>query len=708
MGGGEAHMNGALRFGWSSRTPLLLQSEAAECGLACLAMVAGHHGLHIDLGSLRARHGLSLKGATLADLVVLAGALKLSARSMKLEPEQLGRVQLPCVLHWDFNHFVVLTEVRRGHCTVHDPAHGERRCSSAELARHFTGIALELAPRHDFEVANQRRSLKLGALIGPLPGLRSAAVRIGAVAAVLQLLVLIAPFYLQWVVDQVLLAQDVDLLVVLAIGFGLLALLQAGVTALRGGLLMVVGTTLNLQMQSRLMQHLVRLPMAWFGKRHIGDVVSRFESASSIQRTLTGSLIETLIDGATALLTLGLMFFYAAPLAGVSAGAAALYAGLRAATHRPLRQATEEQIVRNARQHSHFLESVRGIQCIRLHAHEHSRVSAWRDLAVDHFNAALRTQRLALVHQSLQGLLLGLENVITVGLGAMLVLKTAEGSAFSVGMLFAFFAYKTQFMQRFNSLVDKGLELRMLRLHTDRIADVALQAAEPDDDAALPDDEPPIAAGAIALNHVGFAYAESDAPVLQDVSFSIAAGETVAIVGRSGGGKTTLVKLMLGLLAPTHGSITIDGMPLRQLGAARYRRAVASVMQDDQLFAGSIAENICFFEPQPDVARIERCARLAAVADDIAALPMRYHTLVGDQKQRILLARALYRRPRILFLDEATSHLDVMRERSVNAAIRALGITCVIVAHRPETIASADRVIALEGGRLGRDLKSAA
>jgi ATP-binding cassette subfamily B protein RaxB len=346
------------------------------------------------------------------------------------------------------------------------------------------------------------------------------------------------------------------------------------------------------------------------------------------------------------------------------------------------------------------------MQGIKLFAREDLRATAWQNLVVDQFNAGIRSQRLALLYQGLNGLLFGVENVVTVWLGARLVLDVSTGSGFSVGMLFAFVAYKTQFVQRVAALIEKGLEMRMLGLHTERVADIALTAPEPRDAVAEIDDG--ALTGTIELKNVSFRYAETDAPLIDDVSLRVEAGESIAIVGPSGSGKTTLVKLMLGLLQPTAGSIEIDGIPLARLGLSRYRNAVACVMQDDQLFAGSIAENVCFFDPRPDRERIAACARLADVHDDIVAMPMKYNTLVGDmgtvfsggQKQRILLARALYRDPAILFLDEATSHLDIARERCVNDAVRRLDLTRVIVAHRTETIASADRVVKLAGGRI--------
>ena len=697
----------SLDFSFAQSTPLILQSEAAECGHACLAMVASHHGHRIDLASLRARHSVSLKGTTLAAIMRLATSLHLGARPLRLEIRHLGELKLPCVLHWDLNHFVVLTRVRSGRsATLLDPARGRVEMPLAEFSRHFTGVALELQPTQAFVPTQERRTLSLRAMVGRLPRLSGSLAQLLVLAMLLQLFAIAAPFYLQWMVDEALVAQDRDLVSVLGVGFLLLALLQAGVTGLRAWVLMVLGTTLNLQLLSNLFQHLVRLPMVWFDRRHIGDVVSRFESLNAIQRTLTTSFLESLIDGVMATATFAMMFLYSARLAWIGLAAAALYALLRLVLYRPFRQATEEQIVRQARQHSHFLETIRGMQGIKLFACEDQRAAVWKNLVVDQANASIRTQRLSLLYQALNALLFGVENVVTVWLGARLVLDASAGSGFSVGMLFAFIAYKTQFVQRSAALVEKGLELRMLSLHTERVADIAMTAVEPCDDGPAVLDEP--VGRSIEMKDVSFRYSDVDPLLIDNVSLRIEGGESVAFVGASGSGKTTLVKLMLGLLQPTSGSIEIGGVPLARLGLARYRQSVASVMQDDLLFAGSVAENIAFFDTHVDMERVVECARLASVHEDVSAMPMQYNTLVGDmgcvfsggQKQRILLARALYRQPGILFLDEATSHLDVNRERSVNEAVRALNLTRVIVAHRSETIASADRVIKLGGGRV--------
>ena len=699
-----------LNFSLLQRTPLILQTEAAECGLACIAMIASYHGYRIDLSTLRTRHAISLRGSTLSDLIQLSGQLKLNSRPLRLDLENLSELKLPCLLHWNFDHFVVLTKVSGNRVSLLDPAIGERELLITEFSKYFTGVALELIPTNEFTPRVDTRRVKLKSLIGRLPGIGGSVTQIIILSFVLQLFVILAPFYMQWIVDQALVTQDYDLITVLGMGFLLLAMVHAGVTALRAWVLMVLGTTLNLQMITNLFRHLIRLPMSWFSKRHIGDIVSRFDSLNVIQRTLTTDFLEALIDGIMVILTFCMMLFYSFQLAMVAFVAATAYAILRFTLYRPLRLATEEHIVRGAKQQSHFLETIRGMQSIKLFAHEEPRTTAWQNLTVDQFNASIRTQRLDILYQGLNGLLFGIENVITIWLGALLVLDTANGSAFSIGMLFAFMAYKTQFVQRVAGLIEKGIELNMLGLHTERVGDIALTTPEPQDNSG--GSKSVSLDGRIEVKQLVFRYAETDPFVLQGVSFTILPGESVAIAGPSGCGKTTLVKLMLGLLQPDDGSIEVDGMPLTRYGISDYRRVVTSVMQDDQLFAGSISENICFFDSKPDIDRIKESARLASIHEDIVTMPMQYNTLVGDmgtvlsggQKQRLLLARALYRQPSILFLDEATSHLDVARECSVNKAISKLKLTRIIVAHRPETIASANRVITLSNGKVVSDV----
>ena len=700
--------------GWfgGRRVPLVLQTEAAECALACLAMVAAAHGHSTDLPTLRQQFSLSLKGATMADLVRMAGDLKLNPRALRAEPAQLAQLALPCVLHWDLNHFVVLTAVRGNMVTLHDPARGVRRMRLDELSRHFTGIALELTPAADFTPKTERQSVTLKQLLGPVRGLKRSLAQIFVLAAGLEAFVLLSPFFLQWVVDGVLVSADRDLLVTLGIGFGLLVLLQVAAAAIRSWAVLHLSATLNLQWLSNVFAHLMRLPMAWFEKRHTGDVWSRFAAVQQIQKTLTTHFIEAVLDGLLVVATLTMMLFYSVTLTLVVLGAVAAYAALRWAFFRPLREATEEALVHEARQSSHFLESLRGVQSIKLFNRQADRQARFMNRVVDTMNADIATRKLELMFSVLHRLLFGVERVAVVWLGALLVME----QQLSVGMLFAFVAFKEQFAQRISALIDKGVELRMLRLQGERLADIVLAAPEDEGLPRLgrPDRAEVAETPRIEVRGLTFRYADGEPDVLRGVSFAVEPGESVAIVGPSGCGKTTLLKLMLGIHAPSAGELRVGGMPLAQLGLANWRDLVGTVMQDDALLAGSVADNICFFADAPDTRWIAECARLAAVHDEIEAMPMGYHTLIGDmggslsggQRQRLLLARALYKRPRILLLDEATSALDIDRERTVNQQVRQLQLTRLIVAHRPETIASASRVIVLGEGRVMQDFRS--
>ena len=703
----------ALRFGWfKPRAPMLLQTEAAECGLACLAMVAACHGLVTDLPTLRRRFPLSLKGATLADLTRIAAQLHFTPRALRAELSHLSQLQLPCVLHWELNHFVVLTEVTSKGAVIHDPARGVRRLSTAEVSKAFTGVVLELTPATDFKPKVRKQTVTLRQLLGRVTGLKRSLLQIFALALALEAFMLLSPFFMQWVVDGVLVSADRDLLVTLGLGFGLLVLIQVATGAIRSWAVLYLSATLNLQWLSNVFAHLMRLPMPWFEKRHTGDVMSRFGAVQQIQQTLTTHFIEAVLDGLLVVLTLAMMWVYSGTLTAIALGCVVVYALLRWAFFRPLREATEEAIVFDAKKSSHFLESLRGVQSIKLFNRQEDRQAQFMNRVVDAMNANITTRKLDLVFSVSHKLVFGLERIAVVWVGALLVLDRS----FSVGMLFAFFAYKEQFALRVSGLIDKVVELKMLKLQGERLADIVLTA--PEEEVMVP--ARAMSAGASAqapsleLRGVGFRYSESDPILLHNLNVLIEPGESVAIVGPSGCGKTTLLKLMLGIHSPQRGEILVGGVPLKQLGLRAWRESFATVMQDDQLFAGSISENISFFEPQADAAWIEECARVASVSDDIEAMPMAYHTLIGDmgtsisggQKQRLLLARALYKRPQFLFLDEATSALDVDRERLVNQAVRQLNITRVIVAHRPETIASAGRVIVLSEGRIAQDLRS--
>ncbi|WP_407971075.1 peptidase domain-containing ABC transporter [Burkholderia pyrrocinia] len=695
----------ALQFGWRRRLPVMLQTQAAECGLACVGMIASYHGRDLDLVSLRRRFSPSLKGATLNDVMLMAYRLGLASRALRLELDELGKLRCPCILHWDMNHFVVLKSVSRSGITIHDPARGVRDVPLAEVSDHFTGVALELMPSPSFARARERESISMATLIGGVTGIRAAFAQVLLLSVALEVFGIVTPFYMQWVMDQVLVSADADLLTLLGIGFLLVVLFQNAVAALRSWVVTWFSSLLGVQWTANVCSHLFRLPMTYFEQRHIGDVVSRFGAIGTIQGTLTTQFVGALLDGAMAIVTLAMLFVYSPTLTWLVLGLFAAYGAIRWLAYRPFRQANEEHIVYAARAESNLLESIRGVQAIKLANKQEARVATYANAVVETTNKNVVIQRLSIGFSTLQGVISGAGRVALVWLAA----KQVIDGQFSAGMLVAFVSFADQFMARGAGLIGTVIDFRMLRLHGERLADIVLTDAEADMEAKAaraPAAGGHAAAPAIDVRDVRFRYTETEPWVLDGCSFSIAPGESVALVGPSGQGKTTMAKVLLGLLTPEHGSVRVDGVDIRKLGLHQHRELIGCVMQDDILFAGSIADNIGFFDPQPDQARIEEAARLAQIHDDIAAMPMGYQSLVGDmgsslsggQCQRVLLARAFYRKPAILVLDEATSHLDVERERLINDAVRAMNITRIIIAHRPETIRSADRVVELARG----------
>jgi ATP-binding cassette subfamily B protein RaxB len=684
-----------MKFSWTQKLPIIYQTEGAECGLACLAMVAGYHGAQIDLPALRQRFSLSLRGATLAHIIRFAGALDLTGRPLRIELEDLAYLKTPCILHWKMDHFVVLKKVTRKYIFLHDPAMGPRRVSHAEAGRYFTGVVLELTPTPSFVPRDERQPLRLRDLIGRIVGLRRALGQIFVLAAALELFSIVSPLFLQLTVDKVVSASDRDLLLTLGVGFMLLIGLQAGLGALRSWATLYFGASLKLQWYANLFSHMVRLPVSFFEKRYFGDIMSRFEGAEAIQRTLTNNSIEAVLDGLISIFILGVMFLYSSKLALIVVASVVLYVGLRNLAYMPLRKSMEEQIMRLAKQQGFLIETLRGIRTIKVLGREDGRKTRWMNLLVDSTNAQVETERLNLLFKAANTLIFGLQSVAVVWAGAMLVLA----GNFSIGMLFAFVAYQEQFKARVTMLVDRFYEFRMLSLQMQRLADVAL--AKPELTGA---DLPPVAAedASIAVEHLFFRYSDAEPWLLEDVSFRVAPGECVAVVGPSGAGKSTLLKLIAGLLCPQSGEVIVNGHSV-STGRAAVTGNVGFVLQDDCLFAGTIADNIAFASDIADMERVVECARLACLDDEINAMPMGYSTLVGDmgsalsggQQQRLLLARALYPRPAILVLDEATSHLDVPTEQRIAITLAELRMTRIFAAHRPDTIRIADRVIGL-------------
>ena len=690
-----------LNFSRARRLPVVIGVEAAECGLVCMTMISRFHGHDVDLNGLRQRFSLSLAGATLRSLMGLADQLGFASRAVKVEIEDLGRLALPAVLHWNLNHFVVLKRIDGRGAVIHDPATGARTVSHDELSRCFTGVALEVTPTADFAPVTARMPVKLTTLWSRLTGFWPAMVQVLALSAALQLVTFALPFQIQLVIDEAVFRSDRDLLTVLAIGFGALVLVQGAIELMRGWALTVFGQMMSYQMVGNLVRHLLRLPADFFEKRHVGDILSRLGSATQIQALLTRGIVAAVIDGVMALVAGVILFVYSATLAGIVFASVALNLVVAFALFPAMRRRQEEQIVETAREQTYLMETVRASTTLKVMGREAEREGGWRNLYARVVNAAVSVGKFQLSLTFVQNVITGMQTILVIYLGARAIIA-ADG--LSVGMLFAFLSFRQTFTDRTNTLINQAIQFRFVKLHLDRLSDIV--TAEPETRAA--DVRAPVKVeGGMSVEGVSFRYGAADRMVLRDVSLDIAPGEFVAVTGPSGGGKTTLLKLMLGLRPPTEGQIRLDGMAATPELWRGWRESVGVVAQDDRLLSGTIADNIAFFDPGLDMRRVQAAAEAAQVHADIARMPMHYLSLVGDmgsalsggQKQRIMLARALYREPKVLFLDEGTANLDVATEETIAELVASLPITRIVVAHRPALIRRADRVLTIESGR---------
>lgn len=680
------------------RLPSILQAEAAECGLACMAMVASYHGYHCDLLSLRQRFGSSARGATLQSLMDIAESLELTPRALRIDLEDLPDLSLPAVLHWNFNHFVVLKAVKRGSVVIHDPAVGVRTYSLNEVNQKLTGIVLELSPRSEFVTGKDNNELKLWDFWRGLQGLVPSIVQILALSLLIQVFALAAPFYMQLVVDEVLVKHDGDLLTVLGIGFAGLTFISVVTKALRGFSMIYLTSLLSFNIGNSVMHHIIRLPLEYFQKRHLGDVISRFESLKPIQSFITGASVSIIIDGLLAITTLAMIFTYSPLLTLVVVLSIVLYAVFRLLQFRPLRSSNHENITTTAKLDSLFMESIRSLQGIKLANRESQREGIWRQQFARTISTGARVGRLTVTYGAVNGLLTGMEYVLVIFLGANEVLN----GTLTIGMLYAFMAFRSHFSSSIISIVDQTLQYKMVGLHLERLSDITLSEQEK----GLKDQGQfsiPIT-GHLELINNSFCYAGSKHAIFENISISIPAGSFIALYGPSGVGKSTLLKVMMGLVEPTTGEVLADGQSLDKIGLRSYRKAIAAVTQEDALFSGSLKDNITFFDLSPDGDRIIEVAKLAEIHDDILQMPMGYESLIGDmgmalsqgQQQRLLISRALYGHPKILFLDEGTAHLDKETEEKIMVKLKGLGITCIFVTHNPNLLGYADSIIRWE------------
>ncbi|EPB4594803.1 peptidase domain-containing ABC transporter [Escherichia coli] len=686
-----------LDMRWRRRVPVIHQTETAECGLACLAMICGHFGKNIDLISLRRKFNLSARGANLAGINGIAEQLGMVTRALSLELDELGALKMPCILHWDFSHFVVLVSVKRNRYVLHDPARGRRYLGREEMSRYFTGIALEVWPGSEFQAETQQTRISLRSLINSIYGIKRTLAKIFCLSVVIEAINLVMPVGTQLVMDHAIPAGDRGLLTLISAGLMFFILLRAAVSMLRAWSSLVMSTLINVQWQSGLFDHLLRLPLAFFERRKLGDIQSRFDSLDTLRATFITSVIGLIMDSIMVVGVFVMMLLYGGYLTWIVLCFTTIYIFIRLVTYGNYRQISEECLVREARAASYFMETLYGIATVRIQGMVGIRGAYWLNMKIDAINSGIKLTRMDLLFGGINTFVTACDQVVILWLGAGLVID----NQMTIGMFVAFSSFRGQFSERVTSLTSFLLQLKIMSLHNERIADIALhEKEEKKHEIEIVAHMGPIS---LETNDLSYRYDSQSAPIFSALSLSVAPGESVAITGASGAGKTTLMKVLCGLFEPDSGRVLINGIDIRQMGINNYHRMIACVMQDDRLFSGSIRENICGFAEEMDEEWMVECARASHIHDVIMNMPMGYETLIGElgeglsggQKQRIFIARALYRKPGILFMDEATSALDSESEHFVNVAIKNMNITRVIIAHRETTLKTVDRVISI-------------
>jgi len=675
-----------------------MQAEQTECGLAALAMIAHYFGHRFDLATLRRRYVQPGHGPTLESILSVADAIGLIGRPVRLDLEELGQLSLPAILHWNFDHFVVALRVRKRGIVVHDPAAGRRFVPKKALCDSFTGVAVEFTRANHFEADASPKLPLVKGLVQSFEGLGRYLTVMLILLLVSQLLALAPPIATQLLIDEVVFGHDQSWLHKVLAGVGLIMLTMLLVDAGRRWIALYTGTRLATESTTSVVRHLLHLPVRTIEQRPVGDLLSRVDSLKPIRAALTDTCLNALVQIMILTTTLVVMAYYSLGLALISAAALLLTSALHAVLLPTTRMLNLEAVVASAQASNSLIESLRSFQAVEALSLDAQRLAHWQRLFIATTNAMARQARIGIAASLGQGLIGTVEHLLFLAIG----IGGVVNKQITLGVLFAFLSFRGRLSSAAIQIISAVRELYLLQSHIERVGEIVMEK---------PDPPAPRAAmrralsGRIDCDAVSFRY-PGRGELLSAVSCSVGAGESVVISGPSGVGKTTLLRLLSARLQPDGGAVLFDNVEAELWDLRALRRQFGIVLQHDRLFQGSVADNISCFEAEPDIGRIREAACLACIWRDLQELPMSVHTPVADggiglsggQVQRVLLARALYRRPRVLFLDEATSHLDRATEQTVLDNLRGLKMTIVSVAHRENALAKGGRTIRL-GGR---------
>ncbi len=686
-----------------TRTPTILQMEAVECGAASLAIILAHFGAWIPLEELRSACGVSRDGSKASNIVRAARRYGLVAKGFSLEPAALHQMQMPCIIHWNFNHFVVLEGIDGKHAYLNDPAIGRRKVGLDELDRAFTGVVLAFERAEAFrKVGSKPKGTRL--LLRELRNSKTAVVLLILVSIALVVPNIVAAGFSKIFVDDILIRHSRNWLVPLLIGMAVTAMFRAALTILRQSLLMRLQAKLSVVTTSRFLWRVLGLPLEFFTQRHAGDIASRVAANETIARLLSSGIASNALSLMSVLLFAAAMAIYDVPLAVVCV----VISLLNIVLLRTLARRREELSYRLALEQGKLLSAtvgvVRTIETVKASGLEDDVFGRWAGLQANTLNAEQQLGTSAVFLEMVPTLLSGLSTAAMLGIGGWRVI---EGSL-TLGSLVAFQSLAANFSDPFANLVNYFGSLQTIKGSLERLEDVYKYPFEPERPVETAADMPPELAGRVELKNISFGYSPLEPPLLDDLSLAISPGSRVALVGVSGSGKSTLGRLICGLYRPWSGDLLFDGYRLAEVPPQVFANSVSYVDQDIFLFEGSARDNLTLWDSTVAERDLISAANDALIHQDLAARPGNYDCHVneggtnfsGGQRQRIEIARALVGKPSVLVLDEATAALDPITEKAIDDNLRRRGCTCIIIAHRLSTIRDCDEIILLEKGRI--------
>lgn len=684
------------------RVPVILQMSSVECGVACLAMILSYHGRNTGIAEIRDYCHAGRDGLSAYAIVSAARHYGLRVRPITLRDESFRYVTLPAIIHWEFNHYLVVERWHPRHIDVVDPASGRRRLSPQEFDAGFTGIVMMFEPGESFVQRKSAHRLTLRSymarysLIAP-----RALLQIFLASLLLQVIGLGAPILTKVLIDQIIPMRLQSVMTILALGMLILTFSQTVIIQLRGSLLIYLQGRVDMQMMLGFVERLLSLPLSFFLQRSSGDMLTRLSSNIVLRDTLNSQLISVILDSCFLVMYLLILLWQAPLFGGLVLVIGFLQVVLLLIVKRPVHDLASRELLTQGLSQGYMAEMLNGITTLKASGAEQRAFHHWSNLFFDQLNASIKRSFLSTLVDTVLSTLRALAPLLLLWIGTMKVM----GGEMQVGTMFALNTLAASFLTPLSSLVSSGQRLQLVRSHLERIADVV--EAEPEQQIQSVRQAPRLSGG-VFLNHVSFRYDEQTPDVLKDITLHVQPGQKIAIVGRTGSGKSTLGKMLLGLHVPTEGDVIYDGIPLRTMDFQSVRAQFGVVMQDAMVFSGTIRQNIAFNDPEMDLERVVHAARLAALHEDIIRMPMGYETYVsehgsalsGGQRQRLALARAVAHLPVILLLDEATSSLDVMTEQTVENNLKTLSCTQIIIAHRLSTIRHADLILVLDEGRI--------